>query len=182
MALKATIFKASLQIADMDRNHYQTHELTLARHPSETDQRMMLRLLAFVLHADHQLTFTRGISSDDEPDLWQRSLSDEIELWIELGQPDEKRIRRACGRAHQVLLYCYNRRSAEVWWRQMADGLARFDNLRVRYVPDEQLAALEALAGRNMQLQCSVQDGIAWIGNDAGDSVQLEPVTWKEPA
>ena len=178
MALKATIFKTTLQVADMDRNHFGDHELTIARHPSETDQRMMLRILAFALNADERLAFTRGISSDDEPDLWQKSLSDEIELWIELGQPDEKRLRRACGRATRVLLYCYNRRSAEVWWQQQRQKLARFDNLAVYFVPDEALQALAQLASRNMQLQCTVQERVIWLG-DADHSVQVEPVTWR---
>ena len=105
MALKATIFKAELQLSDMDRHHYQTHALTLARHPSETDERMLLRLAAFALNADERLEFTKGISSEDEPDLWLKNLSGEIELWIELGQPDEKRMRRACGRARRVVVY-----------------------------------------------------------------------------
>ena len=103
MALKATIFKADLQIADMDRGYYQTHALTIARHPSETDQRMMVRILAFALFADERLHFTRGISTDDEPDLWLKGLDEEIELWVDLGQPDLKRIRKACGRARQVV-------------------------------------------------------------------------------
>ena len=107
-----------------------------------------------------------------------KSLSDEIELWIELGQPDEKRLRRACGRATRVLLYCYNRRSAEVWWQQQRQKLARFDNLAVYFVPDEALQALAQLASRNMQLQCTVQERVIWLG-DADHSVQVEPVTWR---
>ena len=89
MAIKATIFKADCQIVDMDRHYYQDHSLTLARHPSETDERMMLRLLAFAYHASDTLAFTRGLSSSDEPDLWQKDLTGTIERWIELGQPDE---------------------------------------------------------------------------------------------
>ncbi|MCP3669955.1 MAG: YaeQ family protein, partial [Gammaproteobacteria bacterium] len=105
MALKATIFKTEIQVTDMDRNHYQNYAFTIARHPSETDERMLARLLAFSMHAEESLTFTKGLSTDDEPDLWQKSLSGEIELWIDLGQPDEKRIRRACGRARQVVVF-----------------------------------------------------------------------------
>jgi len=102
MALNATIFKAVLQIADMDRNYYRDHALTIARHPSETDERMMVRLLAFVLHAHEALSFGKGLSADGEPDLWQKDLTGAIELWIDVGQPDEKSIRKACGRAKQV--------------------------------------------------------------------------------
>src|SRR5690242_18259904 len=105
MALKATIFKADLNIADMDRDYYGDHALTIARHPSETDERMMVRVFAFARHAHERLQFTKGLSADDEPDLWQKSLSDEIELWIDVGQPDEKRVRKACNRSQRVALY-----------------------------------------------------------------------------
>jgi uncharacterized protein YaeQ len=178
MALTATIFKAELQIADMDRQHYQDHSLTIARHPSETDERMMVRLLAFALHAHEQLAFTRGLSTDDEPDLWQKSLSGEIELWIELGQPDEKRIRRACGRAGRVVVYTYQDRSAAVWWSQMEDRLRRFGNLSVLHLADDVSRALGKLAKRNMRLQCTVQDGEIWLG-DSEQTVHVVPRTWK---
>ena len=114
MALKATIFKADLQIADMDRNYYQDHALTLARHPSETDERMMVRLLAFAIHADEALTFTKGLFDTEEPDLWQKDLTGAIQLWIEVGQPDEKRILKACGRSEQVIVYSYGATS-HIW-------------------------------------------------------------------
>ena len=125
MATKATIFKADLQIVDMDRNYYQDHALTLARHPSETDERMMLRLLAFARHASDTLMFTRGLSSSDEPDLWQKDLTGTIEVWIGLCQPDEKRIRKACGRSQQVVIYCYSGNSASIWWEQNSSALAK---------------------------------------------------------
>ncbi len=120
MALKATIFKADLQIADMDRRYYGDHTLTIARHPSETDERMMVRLLAFAMHADEALSFGRGLSTDDEPDLWRKDLTGTIEIWIDVGLPDEKRVRRACGRARQVFVYSYGGRGAELWWDQFA--------------------------------------------------------------
>ena len=129
MALKATIFKATLSIADMDRHYYADHHLTLARHPSETDERMMIRLLAFALNASDRLEFTRGLSTDDEPELWQKSLSDEIELWIELGLPEESRLRKACNRAREVVLYTYGGRAVPLWWNKHQSKLARFDNL-----------------------------------------------------
>jgi uncharacterized protein YaeQ len=98
MALKATVVKAELQVSDMDRHYYASHNLTLAQHPSETDERLMVRLLAFALNADERLEFGKGLSSDDEPDLWRRDYTGDIELWIDLGQPDESRIRKASGR------------------------------------------------------------------------------------
>ncbi len=180
MALKATIFKAELQIADMDRNYYAAHNLTIARHPSETDERMMLRLLAFALSADEQLSFTRGISSDDEPDLWQQSLSGEIEHWIELGQPDEKRIRKACGRAHRVTLHPYSGSSADIWWSQNGDRLQRFDNLDIIAFPAGAGIALAPMARRNMLLQCNIQDGEAWF-SDGENDVTIKPKKWKAP-
>lgn len=180
MALKATVFKAELAVSDLDRHHYQTHSLTLARHPSETDERLMLRLLAFALHADEALQFTKGISSDDEPDLWQKDLTGHIQLWIDLGQPDEKRIRKACGRAERVLIYPYGGSRARIWWDGIRDSLERFDNLGVIHIPQEASTALESLAERNMQLQCTIQDGSVWIGNDH-TGINLEPEHWRTP-
>jgi uncharacterized protein YaeQ len=174
MAIKSTIFKAAIQITDMDRHYYQDHALTLARHPSENDERMMLRLLAFVMHASESMGFTKGISTEDEPDLWQKSLSDEIEVWIDLGQPDEKRIRKACGRAKKVYIYTYNYRSAEVWWQQIQNKLSRFDNLSIIVIPDEALQAMGKLSQRNMQLQYMIQDGEVLISNGK-DSVSVAP-------
>ena len=124
MALKSTIFKADLQIADMDRQYYDGHGLTIARHPSETDERMMVRILAFVLHAHAALTFGKGLSTDDEPDLWQKDLTGAIELWIDVGQPDEKRIMKACGRSNQVVIYSYSSMS-NIWWNQINSKVER---------------------------------------------------------
>ncbi|MCU7905986.1 MAG: YaeQ family protein [Candidatus Thiodiazotropha sp. (ex Epidulcina cf. delphinae)] len=166
MALKATIFKTELQVSDMERRHYQTYSLTLARHPSETDERMLVRLLAFTLNANDALDFTKGLSSADEPDLWQKSLSDEIELWIELGQPDEKRLRRACGRAKQVIVYPYAERSAAIWWQQNQRVLKRFSNLRVVMLLVTGGVRLEDLAQRNMRLHATIQENQVWLGDD----------------
>jgi len=168
MALKATIFKAELQISDMDRHYYETHMLTIARHPSETDERMMARILAFALNAHEQLQFTKGLSSDEEPDLWQRNYSDEIELWIELGQPDEKRIRKACHSSKQALIYTYQGNSADVWWDKIKNQLTRFKNLGVIAIADDSIEALTQMAERSMRLQCTIQDGQVWLGNADG--------------
>jgi uncharacterized protein YaeQ len=166
VALKSTIYKAELQVSNMDVQHYANYSLTLARHPSETNQRMMLRLAVFALHANQQLSFTKGISTDDEPDLWQKSLSDEIELWIDLGQPDEKRLRRACGRSKRVLVYPYAERSATIWWEQMQAKLRRFSNLSVINLTLEESDQLEQFAARNMNLHANIQEGQLWLGND----------------
>lgn len=175
MALSATIYKAELTIADMDRHYYQNHELTLAQHPSETELRMMIRLAAFILNADEQLSFTKGLSTDDEPDLWNKSLSDEIELWIDLGQPEEKRIRKACGRAKQVIIYTYNKRSATIWWKQQSSNLARFKNLKIIHLDAERI---ENLVQRTMQLQCSIQDAELYI-SDNKNNIMLSQTHWE---
>lgn len=180
MALKATIFKAALEIADLDRNYYQTHALTIARHPSETDERMMVRILAFALHADEALMFGKGISSDGEPDLCQKDLTGSIEYWIDVGLPDEKRVRRACGQAKQVYIYTYGGRGAELWWAQNRDKLERNDNLTVVNIPLELSRALAQLAQRNMQLQCTIQEGLIWF-NQGAETVAIELSQVKTP-
>ena len=178
MALKATIFKADVQIADMDRHYYQDHNLTLARHPSETDGRMMVRLLAFMLNASEDLAFTKGLSTDDEPELWRKNLVDEVELWIEVGLPDEKRIRKACNRAAKVIVYSYGGRAAQIWWDQLHNKAARFANLSVCNVPDTAVESLGELVQRSMRLQCNIQDGQIWL-SDQERSIQVELETWK---
>jgi uncharacterized protein YaeQ len=172
MALKATICKAAVQIADMDRNYYADHALTVARHPSETDERMMVRLLAFALNAHEHLAFGKGLSDADEPDLWRKDLTGAIAHWIEVGQPDEKRLLRACGRAARASVYAYGA-SVELWWTPIAEKLARAKNLAVWRVPAEASQALAKLAARGMQLQCTVQDGQVWFSNES-ETVQME--------
>ena len=159
MASKSTIFKIELQIADLDRHYYHTHSLTVARHPSETDERMMVRVLAFANHASEQLGFGKGLSTEDEPDLWSKTLTDEIELWIEVGQPDEKRVRRACGRAQQVCVYCYGGHVADSWWQHHQRKLKQLDKLVVYNIPEAASQAMTGLVERTMHLQCTIQDG-----------------------
>lgn len=170
MALKATICKAELQIADMERNYYRNHTLTVARHPSETDERMMVRVLAFALNAHESLAFASSIGNDDEPDLWQKDLTGAIQLWIDVGLPDEKRVRRACGRAQRAVVYSYGRGS-DLWWKQSGDKLARSENLTVVDLPAT--TDLASLAARNMQLNCTIQDGQIWLA-DQDQTVQVQ--------
>lgn len=177
MALSATIYKADLQISDIDRGYYQSHQLTIAQHPSETTERMMIRVAAFAIHADEQLAFTKGISTDDEPDLWQKNYSDEIEHWIELGQPDEKRIRKACGQARHVTIYCYGDNAAPIWWQAIESKLSRFNNLSVYFLNNTTTQALDGLVERNMQLQATIQDGELWLSSEQGN-VTVAPEAW----
>ncbi len=178
MALKATIYKAALQIADMDRGVYADHHLTLALHPSETEERLMARVLAFVLQApassdDGALQFARGISDTDEPDLWRHDLSGVLRHWVEVGHPDDRRMAKACGRADRVSIYAYAA-STPVWWAGVQNKLTRLGNLEVWQLPAAQSQALAALAARSMQLQFTVQDGQVWVG-DGHTSVEIEP-------
>lgn len=163
MALKSTIYKANLNISDMDRGYYAEHNLTLALHPSETEERLMVRLLAFMMFADERLEFGRGISADDEPALWLKDYSGDIRLWIEVGQPDERLLRRAAGRADRVVVLAYGGRAMEAWWQKEGGAIGRLHKVEVLALDDEQSAALTQLANRGMELQCTVQDGHFWI-------------------
>ncbi len=175
MALRATIFKSTLSVSDLDRHYYAEHSLTLARHPSETDERMMVRVLAFALFADERLEFGRGLSSEDEPALWLRDYSGEIRLWVEVGLPDERILRKASGRAERVVLLAYGGRAVEVWWQNQRTALARLDNLTVLAVPQDASHGLAAMAARGMQLQVTLQDGELWFSSaDAAVQVSFE--------
>ncbi|CUJ90880.1 YaeQ family protein [Shimia thalassica] len=179
MALKATIYKVELSVSDMDRHYYETHKLTVAKHPSETDERLMVRILAFALNAHDQLEMTRGISTDDEPDIWQKSLSGELELWVALGLPGEKVIRQSCGKANDVIIYSYGGRTAEMWWEKIKNSTTRFDNLQVTNLSETDTKELEKLASRSMKIQVNIQDGEVMVS--VGDSiVYVTPVTWKK--
>ena len=180
MAIKSTVFKATLQIADMDRHYYADHALTLARHPSETDERMMMRLLAFALYAEELLTFGKGLSDEDEPDLWHKDLTGAIERWIEVGLPDERRLRKASGRADHVILLTYGR-SANIWWEQNRRELQRLNNLTVLHCPTDISQALAKLANRTMQLQFTRQEGDMLMTSDAG-MIEIEIATWQAEA
>jgi len=178
MAQKATIYKVELSVADMDRHYYETHNLTVAKHPSETDERLMVRMLAFALNAHEHLEFTRGLSTDDEPDIWQKSLGGEHELWVMLGLPDEKVIRQSCGKANQVIVYCYGGRTAEVWWEKTQNSTTRFDNLQVINFSKKDTSELGSQARRLMKLQVNIQGGDVMVSCD--DSiVYITPVKWK---
>jgi uncharacterized protein YaeQ len=180
MALKATIFKAELTVSDLDRGHFETHLLTVARHPSETDERMMVRLLAFALNADGRLAFGRGLSSEGEADLVLTDLTGAIDLWVDVGLPDEREVRKAAGRAARVAVYLYGT-GAELWWRQNAAAMQRLGNVAVVDFPVETTRAMAARAARNMKLQCTIQDGHVWLA-DAEVSIAIEPVVRKAAA
>lgn len=180
MALKSTIFKADLQVADLDRGHFADYTLTIARHPSETDERMMVRLLAFALQASSSLAFGRGLSTEDEADLTDIDPTGAIDNWIDVGLPDEKAIRRACNRSRRMLVLSYGGRGAEIWWQQIATKVAGLRNLTVLSLDPEGSQALGALAERTMRLQCTIQDGTVWLGGNGGD-LEITPRVLQAP-
>ena len=178
MAIKATIYKATLQVADMDRNVYDEHALTIPLQPSETEERLMVRLLAYALNVPTDdlhgtLQLARGMADADEPDLWHKDLSDQLMHWIEVGQPDDRRLAKACGKARRVSLYCYSH-SAAIWYAGIANKITRLRNLDVWQLPHEQSQALAAMAQRSMQLQVSIQDGRAYV-SDGSTTVEVQP-------
>jgi len=164
MALKATIYKANIELADMDRNYYDSLQLTIAQHPSETAQRLIVRILAYILNAHQDLQFGKGVSDENEAAIWQKNYSDEIELWIELGQLDEKRLKKASNQAKSVKLYCYGS-SAKTWWDQAESSLRKFNRLTIELFTQETCDALVKLLSRNMDFQCSIQDGQLWLSS-----------------
>ncbi|RJE81810.1 YaeQ family protein [Paracoccus sp. JM45] len=178
MAQKSTIYKVELSVSDMDRHYYETHKLTIAKHPSETDQRLMVRILAFALNAHEHLEMTKGLSTDDEPDVWQKSLSSEIELWVALGLPTEKAVRQSCGKADKVIIYPYGGRTAEMWWDKIKNSTTRFNNLRVICFSENDTSQLEELASRAMKMQVNIQDGDVMVSVD-DRIVNMTPVIWK---
>lgn len=178
MAIKATVFKASLQIADMDRHYYAEHPITISRQASETDERMMVRLFCFALNAGEYLSFGEGMTDDESADLWQKDLTGAIELWIDVGLPDEKLIRKACGRANRVIVYCYGGNAAKMWFNQNAKQFLRLKNLTVINLSQPCTQAIAKMAERTMQLQCNIQDGQVWLMNQH-DSVLIEQEVFK---
>jgi uncharacterized protein YaeQ len=168
MALKSTILKAEVSVADIDRGYYRDHVLTIAQHPSETDERIMVRLLAFALHADDALAFGRGLSTEDEADLVRCDLTGAIEQWIDVGLPDEREVRKACGRAREVFVLAYGGRAVDLWWQAARDKLERQERLDdVREVPLEASRALARMTGRTMRLQVTIQEGHVFVADGA---------------
>lgn len=181
MAQNATIYKVELSVSDMDRHYYETHKLTVAKHPSETDERMMVRILAFALNAHEHLEMTKGLSTDDEPDIWRKSLSGELDVWVALGLPSEKVMRQSCGKSDKVIVYPYGGRVADLWWNKVKNSISRFDNLQVVNLSDTDTAALAKLASRAMKLQVNIQEGDVMVSVD-DHVVYVTPVEWKSAA
>lgn len=167
MALKATVFKADLQLADLDRNHFGDYALTLAQHPSETMERVMIRLLAFALYASEDLCFGRGLSNEEDASLWEIDPGGVIRRWIDLGLPDETRIKKACSRSDHMVVVTYGGRASDLWWQQNANALSRYRNLSVVQITPEDSEKLVALAKRTMKLSWTIQEGLVYLSDAA---------------
>lgn len=177
MAQNATIYKVELSVSDMDRHYYETYKLTVAKHPSETDERLMVRIIAFALNAHDNLEMTKGISTEGEPDIWQKSLSGELEVWVALGLPTEKVMRQSCSKPDRVIVYLYGGRTAEIWWEKIKASTARFENLQESCFSEKDTAKLAKLVSRTMKIQTNIQDGDVMIG--IGDEiVNLTSLKW----
>ena len=179
MATKATIHKATIQLANMDRQLYADHSLVIARHPSETDERMLIRLLAFSLNVpantdNGPLELAKDMWDPDEPGLWQKDLTGQLQQWIEIGQPDDRRMMKASARSARVSVYSFGL-STPAWWKTVATKITRARNLAVWQVPADQSQALAALVQRSMQLHVAVQDGTVWVA-EGQRSVEVTPV------
>lgn len=179
MAIKSTIYKIDLQVSDMDRNYYQAHNLTLAKHPSETNERVMVRLIGFAMYANDSLIFGKGLSDDEEPDLWQKDLTGAIELWMDVGLPTERDIRKAAGRSKQVIVVLYGGKIADMWWSQNIKVLLKINNLTVINLSDTK--ELTSIAERSLNISCSIQDGQIMVGHDDG-SFEITPVILMAPS
>ncbi len=185
MAIKSTIFKANLSIADIDHSHYADLSMVLARHPSETDERMMVRLVAMALQAhqlqtlcngDGNMAFGAGLSDPNDPDVWLRDYTETTKLWIEVGAPEEKPILKACQKSEITMVYAFNH-AAEVWWKPLENKVNRCKNLQVWRVPTQQSQNLVQLAGRSMQLQATIQEGNLML-SDNKTTIDIECVRW----
>ncbi len=182
MAIKSTIYKANLAIADIDNGYYADHQFTLARHPSETDERMMVRLVALALNAyklqsvldgNGTLAFGAGLSDPDEPDVYLRDYTLAYKLWIEVGQPEDKPVIKACGKSEEVMVYTFNH-AAPVWWKGIETKLTRPRNLSVWLLEHTATQALATMAERSMQLQATIQEGSLMLSNGT-HTVNVEP-------
>ena len=179
MAINSTIYKIDLQVSDMDRNYYQQHNLTIAKHPSETDERVMVRLIGFAMYANEALLFGKGLSDEEEPDLWQKDLTGAIELWMDVGLPTEKDIRKAAGRAKQVVVVLYGGRVADMWWTANSKALLKVNNLSVINLPETK--ELASIAERGLNISCTIQDGQIMVGHEGG-TLDITPAYLKEPS
>lgn len=179
MALKATIYKADLQIADMDRHYYAGHQLTIAQHPSETIERLMVRVLAFAKCVDEQasgeeLTYTKDLFETDEPALWRHDLTGQLKQWVEVGLPDETKVKKASARSDEVVVIAYGSQVND-WWNKNSK-IKTMSNVKVYQLSQQTTQDIQTLCQRTMSLQLNIMDGDWTLSSDDG-SVAVE---WTE--
>lgn len=173
MATKPTIYKLKISLSDLNRNYYDTLSLTLAQHPSETLERMMVRTLAYCINAEEYLTFAKGLNSDDEPDIWAKTLDDQISLWIDVGEPSLERIKKASRQAHALKIYCFNSK-ADVWWTQAQAKISRI-NASIIQFQWEEIQALAAMVERTMEISVTITGDSAYVATERGEC----EINWK---
>ena len=179
MALKSTIYKANINLSDIDKHLYKELALTIAQHPSETEERMMVRLLAYLLNAEHEdIAFGKGLSNEEDPALFVKALTGDMHLWIDVGLPDKERIKKASHKADQVKVYVYGTNNADTWWQQNKNDLSNFKNASFLKLPSETSEAMAKLTNRTMNLGCSIQDETIWLSDDQSTiEINLQPLT-----
>lgn len=162
MAIKPTIYKLSIAISDFNRDYYDSVNLTVALHPSETVQRMMARIVAYCLNAQDNITFTKGLSNIEEPDIWVKTLDDQITLWIEVGEPSPERIKKSSRIAPEVKFYSFNSKS-DTWWKQSKDKVSQFKNVKFYQFDWPQIQLLATFAERSMDWSLSISGDTVYI-------------------
>ena len=167
MAIKPTIYKFRISLSDLNRDYYDSLNLTLAQHPSEKIERMMVRVLAYCINAQKDLTFTKGLSEIDEPDIWVRTLDEQTALWIDVGEPSVDRVKKSCRLADEVKVYCFNSK-ADVWWSQSESKLKQLDAAIYKFEWEE-ILELTKLVERTMDLSISLTGDSAYIATELGE-------------
>ncbi|MFV1983933.1 MAG: YaeQ family protein [Thiohalomonadales bacterium] len=172
MALKPTIYKLKISLSDLNRNYYDTLNLTIAQHPSETLERMMARILAFCINAQEYLVFTKGLSAVEQPDIWARTLDDQIALWIDVGEPAVDRIKKATRIASEVKVYCFNSKS-DVWWQQAQTKITKL-KASVFQFQWQAIQSVASMLQRTMDFSVTITGDSAYIATESGE----EEISW----
>ncbi|MCL9780071.1 YaeQ family protein [Vibrio sp. S4M6] len=167
MALKPTIYKFRIAVTDLNRDHYDNLNLTVAQHPSENNKRMLARVLAFCLNTGSSIAFTKGLSTVEEPDIWSHTLDNHIQLWIDVGEPDFERIKKASHKSEQVKIYTFNAKS-DVWWQQNQSQLTSLSKVEVYQFEHDSIEQLAQNLSRGMDLSVMVSEQSIFVDMDSG--------------
>ena len=162
MAQPAIIYRVNIQLSDVDRNLYQKLQTTVARHPSETPERLIARVLAYAVRFDPELAFTKGISAGDEPDLWIKGPDGRVTTWIEVGQPDPERLLKASRHAGRVILFAYGPTRFR-WENQHLSRLSAISNLTVLGIEYDFLSQIVARLQRAVNWELTITEGNLYL-------------------